>query len=162
MNHAGSTHFTIRKATLADCNGVLECLHLAFEPFKSSYTPAAYDDTVLSKRTLQNRLSEMAVYVAISELEAVVGTVACKMIDREEGHLRGMAVVPTWQGRGVAQQLLDRAESELRQSNCKRITLDTTAPLKRAVRFYERNGFRATGRVNDFFGMPLFEYAKKA
>ena len=40
------------------------------------------------------------------------------------------------------------------------MTLDTTRPLECAIRFYERCGYRATGVVRDFFGMPLFEYAK--
>ena len=35
-----------------------------------------------------------------------------------------------------------------------------SAPLQRAIRFYERNGYRPSGRVADFFGMPLFEYVK--
>jgi hypothetical protein len=43
---------------------------------------------------------------------------------------------------------------------CARLTLDTTEPLKRATRFYERNDFRPSGVVSDFFGMPLFEYIK--
>ena len=42
-----------------------------------------------------------------------------------------------------------------------RVSLDTTEPLRRAVRFYERHGFRPSGRVSDFFGMPLFEYVKE-
>jgi hypothetical protein len=40
------------------------------------------------------------------------------------------------------------------------VTLDTTWPLQRAIRFYERQGYAATGRETDFFGMPLYEYAK--
>jgi hypothetical protein len=28
------------------------------------------------------------------------------------------------------------------------------------MRFYERHGYRRSGRVQDFFGMPLIEYAK--
>ncbi len=31
---------------------------------------------------------------------------------------------------------------------------------KRAIRFYERNGFRPSGKIKDFFAMPLFEYVK--
>jgi hypothetical protein len=38
--------------------------------------------------------------------------------------------------------------------------LDTTAPLLHAISFYELNGYAATGKEVDFFGMPLFEYAK--
>jgi ribosomal protein S18 acetylase RimI-like enzyme len=72
-----------------------------------------------------------------------------------------MAVLETWRGDGVADQLLDRAISKLREEQCTRVTLDTTAPLKPAIRFYEKNGFRATGRIIDFFGMPLYEYARE-
>ncbi len=43
---------------------------------------------------------------------------------------------------------------------CARITLDTTEPLQRAMRFYERNGYQRTGHVGNFFDMPLIEYAK--
>jgi len=42
----------------------------------------------------------------------------------------------------------------------KRITLDTTEPLNRAIRFYEKNGYRPTGKIGRFYGMPLLEYSK--
>lgn len=153
--------FVIRKAMAADSEGILNCLRSAFEPFKARYTPSAYADTVLDQRTLEQRLQEMIILVAVSSSAQIVGTIACKNVGHQEGHFRGMAVLPIWQGRGVGQQLLDHAESEVSRSGCKRITLDTTEPLKRAMRFYERNGFRATERVTDFFGMSLFEYEKR-
>ncbi len=71
-----------------------------------------------------------------------------------------MAVVPSYHGTGVAEGLLAAAETELRGRRCSRITLDTTQYLLRAIRFYERNGYLATGRVSEFFGMALIEYAK--
>jgi GNAT superfamily N-acetyltransferase len=69
-------------------------------------------------------------------------------------------VHPRHQGRGIADRLLHAGETELRRLGCSRVTLDTTRPLECAIRFYERCGYRATGVVRDFFGMPLFEYAK--
>ena len=42
-----------------------------------------------------------------------------------------------------------------------RITLDTTEPLQRAVRFYEKHGYVASRRTTDFFGMALHEYVKE-
>lgn len=72
-----------------------------------------------------------------------------------------MAVLPEWQGTAVASALLAAAEAELRNAGCKYVTLDTTMPLQRAIRFYERHGFAASGRVADFFGMELFEYTKQ-
>jgi ribosomal protein S18 acetylase RimI-like enzyme len=64
------------------------------------------------------------------------------------------------QGQGVAQQLLEVAESLLRSLGCRRVTLDTTAPLARAIAFYRSHGYKPTGRVQDFYGMPLCEFAK--
>ncbi len=77
-----------------------------------------------------------------------------------EGHLRGMAVPPQWHGRGIAQLLLDAIEKHLAGRGCTRISLDTTEPLYRAMRFYEKNGFQRTAKVADFFGMPLIEFVK--
>ena len=51
-------------------------------------------------------------------------------------------------------------EKHLRNQCCTRITLDTTEPLQRAIHFYEKNNYRRTGKVTDFFGMLLIEYAK--
>ena len=71
-----------------------------------------------------------------------------------------MAVLPGRQGSGVAGALLAAAEDHLRRSGCTRVTLDTTEPLQRAIRFYNRHGYTATGGVTEFFGMRLHEYAK--
>ena len=71
-----------------------------------------------------------------------------------------MSVPPRWAGKGVAQALLEAVEAELRGLHCTLVTLDTTEPLTRAMRFYERNGYQRTGKVEHFFGMPLIEYAK--
>ena len=150
----------IRGATLADAAGVRDCLRLAFEPYRNRYTPGAFAETVPSDEGIRRRFAEMQVYVAVTAAGDVVGTVSCSVVSRDEGHIRGMAVHPDVLGTGVAQRLLDAAVSDLAQSGCSRVSLDTTLPLVRAVRFYERNGFRASGVVRDFFGMPLFEYVR--
>jgi GNAT superfamily N-acetyltransferase len=152
--------FTIRRAGAADAEAICNCLRAAFEQYRDRYTPEAFADTVLSMETVHQRLREMAVFVAVDDRGEIVGTVGCTMIDRDEGHLRGMAVLPHAQGHGVAERLLEAAEEALRRQRCRRITLDTTAPLTRAMRFYERNGFRPSGVVRDFFGMSLIEYVK--
>jgi phosphoglycolate phosphatase-like HAD superfamily hydrolase/ribosomal protein S18 acetylase RimI-like enzyme len=151
---------SIRRALASDAEQILDCLQRAFQPFRGDYTDAAFQDTVLTPDTFHERRAAMTVFVASTEDGAIVGTIACEVRENGEGHIRGMAVRPEWQGCGVAQSLLEAAESELRQRRCSRMSLDTTLPLQRAVRFYERNGFRASGVVTDFFGMPLFEYVK--
>ena len=151
----------IRRGTRRDSAGILQCLRSAFAPYQDLYTPDAYEDTVLTPELLNQRLDAMSVFVAETGSGQIVGTIGCGLVSKEEGHLRGMGVLPTWQGRGVSQQLLDRAEAELKTSGCERITLDTTELLISAMRFYERNGFRRTGKTSDFFGMLLIEYAKE-
>jgi [ribosomal protein S18]-alanine N-acetyltransferase len=150
---------SIRQATLADVDGVLSCLHEAFAPYRDAYTPEGFTDTTLTDETIRRRLREMHVLVAVTAGDDVVGTVA-GVANGDEGHIRGMAVRPQWAGSGVARKLLDAVEAELRACRCTRVTLDTTEPLQRATRFYEKNGYRKTGRVGDFFGMRLIEYAK--
>ncbi len=152
--------FSIRRATDADAPGILGCLRAAFEDYRDSYTPEAFLDTVCTTETIGQRLAKMDVFVAISDSGQIVGTIACSVVDTGEGHIRGMAVRPAWQGTGVAAELLRSVESELRGRKCVRISLDTTEPLGRAMRFYEKNGFHRTGKVADFFGMPLFGYLK--
>lgn len=150
--------FQIRKANHADAGGILDCLAAAFAPYRSQYTPKAFADTVMNADSLQRRMSEMCLFVAVSGGK-VVGTIGCS-ISGTEGHLRGMAVLPKWQGTGVAVALLQAAEAELSQNECRRVTLDTTEPLTRAIQFYETSGYAASGRVTDFFGMRLYEYSK--
>ena len=150
----------MRRATAADASGILACLHAAFGPFREEYTEAAYRDTVLTPESLPARMSAMTLFVAVVEDGTVIGTVGAAPAESGEGHLRGMAVVPGWQGRGVAESLLLAALTELRARGCTRVSLDTTAPLVRAIRFYEAHGFRPTGRVRDFHGMPLYEYVR--
>lgn len=152
---------SIRRARDGDFEGIRTCLAAAFAPYEARYTPAAFGDTVPTLEALARRAREMCVLVAEDTSGNVVGTLAHQAGPSGEGHLRGMAVDPRRQGSDTAGRLLAAAESELAAAGCTRVTLDTTEPLERAIRFYGRRGYEPTGRVTDFFGMPLFEYAKR-
>jgi predicted N-acetyltransferase YhbS len=140
----------LRRATQSDSAGILDCLREAFEAYRDSYTPDAFAGTVLTPDSIQKRLAMMCVLVAASDSGEIVGTISCHVVHQGQGHIRGMAVRPAWHGCGVAAMLLQSAESELRAARCLTVTLDTTVPLVQAMRFYERNGFRGSGRVTDF------------
>jgi ribosomal protein S18 acetylase RimI-like enzyme len=155
-----STAIAIRKAQPQDAAAIAECLASAFAPFRSQYTAGAFADTVLNAEGVLDRMTRMTVCAAITPEGEIVGTVATEVMDRV-GHLRGMAVRPEWQGHAIAGQLLRGAENDMRSAGCHRITLDTTAPLERAIRFYEGNGYAPSGKVSDFFGMPLHEFVKQ-
>jgi ribosomal protein S18 acetylase RimI-like enzyme len=146
-------------ANIGDAPQIAACLEEAFAPFRALYAPEAYADTVPSIDGLSLRIASMRVLVAVAD-DQVVGTIAGAVNERGEGHLRGMAVLPQWQGSGIATQLLTAIENDLRAQRCLRVTLDTTSPLERAIRFYQSHGYRRTGVIGDFYGMPLYEFAK--
>jgi len=150
----------VRPASQDDLPALVACIAAAFEPFRQTYTPEAFRDTVLSLDTARKRSKEMTLLVAEDTAAGVIGTIGYRVVSPGHGHLRGMAVMPEFQGSGVAERLLQAAERGLREAGCRRVTLASTRPLSRAVRFYLRRGYRATGAMRDFFGMPLFEYEK--
>ena len=148
----------IRPASRGDEDGVLRCLATAFEPYRAAYTSEAFADTILSPERFAARLQQMHVIVACTP-QKIVGTIAGSS-HGGMGHLRGMAVLPDWRGTRLAARLLAAIESWLRVQGCTAVSLDTTLPLESAMRFYEKNGYRRSGKVSDFFGMPLVEYVK--
>jgi GNAT superfamily N-acetyltransferase len=149
----------IRRATDSDADAVLACLAAAFAPFRHQYTDDAFRNTVLTPEAVRLRLSQMTVFLAVAETGVIAGTIACESTGTDVTNLQGMAVVPEWQGKGVAAVLLEAALAEAVNLGCTRVTLDTAVPLQRAIAFYRSHGFQPTGHVTDFFGMPLHEYA---
>jgi GNAT superfamily N-acetyltransferase len=149
----------IRAAGPADAAAISSCLLEAFAPYRSAYTPLAFSDTVPTPEQVLDRLRHMQVLVAVVDEGKIVSTISAAA-KGEQGHLRGMAVLPDWRGSGAAAMLLAAIEDWLLTCGCTEVTLDTTEPLESAIRFYEKHGYRRTGNVSDFFGMPLIEYSK--
>jgi GNAT superfamily N-acetyltransferase len=150
---------TIRTAAVKDVPDILRCLASAFASYRAQYTAQAYIDTTLTAEAARARLQAMRVLVADEETAGIVGTLSWSGLSDGSAHLRGMAVVPGRHGTGIGQMLLEAALREIRDKRYRRVTLDTTSPLRRATRFYLRNGFIPTGVVRDYYGMPLHEYA---
>jgi len=103
----------IRPAVDTDAPAILNCLADAFAPYRSSYTEEAFLDTVLSAETIKRCMKNMKIFVAEDPTSGtIIGTVACNLVGAEEGHLRGMAILSSYIGSGVAQQLLETAEDK--------------------------------------------------
>ena len=62
-------------------------------------------------------------------------------------YLWQMFVAAAWQGRGLAQALLDLLLDEARRRGYERMTLWAAAGAQQARRFYEKEGFTPTGRT---------------
>jgi ribosomal protein S18 acetylase RimI-like enzyme len=152
--------FGIAPAEPDDAAGIASCLAAAFEPFQKQFTALAYERTALSVDAVKQRIDTAAVLIARNTHGAVIGVAAGRTL-AGNGHILGIAVVPSSQGHGVATELLDRMEGELIAEGARVVTINATAPLARAIRFYERNGYARSGAVSDFFGMRLYEFRKR-
>jgi len=153
--------FTIRPATIKDAKAVHEVLLAAFEEYRFFYSPEGFTDTVLSEEKAKDRIKETKVYVAVDQHGKIIGTIGWQKLNESEGHIRGMGVIPSMQGKGSpATSLLRQVERDAQLENCTILTLDTTEILKRAQNFYEKNGFKRTGKIGEFFGSIIYEFAK--
>ena len=154
-----TVEIAIRSAGRDDAGAIAFCLREAFAPYRCAYTPLAFADTVPTVEQVLVRLEHMTVLVATADGN-IVGTISATT-NGDQAHLRGMAVLPEWRGTGTAAKLLVAIENWLRARGSQEVTLDTTEPLKLAISFYEKHGYSRSGRVSDFFGMPLIEYSKR-
>src|SRR5262249_52897134 len=96
MSTQSQRSFKIRRADSNDGEAILACLAAAFAPHHNSYTTAGLADTVLDSESVQRRLREMHVFVAVSQGN-VVGTVAWAA-SGEEGHFWGVARLSVLRG----------------------------------------------------------------
>jgi N-acetylglutamate synthase-like GNAT family acetyltransferase len=154
--------YIVRKAEPKDAKGIHEVILAAFEEFREYYSPEGFTDTVMSEEIALRRINRMTLFVAIDQKDNIIGTIGWKNIDEKEGHIRGMAVHPNYQGKkSPATKLLQMVEEDARSRGVSFLTLDTTAPLKRAQGFYKKHGFRETGKRGNFFGITIYEFVKE-
>ena len=154
--------FKIRLAEYQDAKEIHEVILSAFDEYRHYYTPEGFADTVMSEETTIERTKEMSLYVAVDQEGLIIGTIGWQKVSTDEGHIRGMAVIPKRQGKtSPAATLLKTVEDDARSKGCNILTLDTTKVLKRAQNFYKKHGFKKTGKTGDFFGSIIYEYAKK-
>ena len=150
----------IRPAVAEDSEAIASVLRESFAEYEALYTPEGFAATTPASVEVSKRVEEGPVWVALDEDEAFVGTVS--VVSKGEAlYVRGMAVTPAARGRRVGELLLRRAEDFAREHNFKRIFLSTTPFLHRAIKLYERHGYRRTQEApHDLHGTPLFTMEK--
>ncbi|MFX1279349.1 MAG: GNAT family N-acetyltransferase [Promethearchaeota archaeon] len=151
----------IRKAEIKDAKRIHEVILAAFEQYRYFYSPEGFADTVMSEAMAVERIKRTTIYIAEDQSGEIIGTIGWKKVSKEEGHIRGMAVHPNFQGKkSPATDLLKMVEIDALSEGCSFLTLDTTEVLERAQNFYRKNGFAKTGKTGDFFGATIFEFKK--
>jgi GNAT superfamily N-acetyltransferase len=93
-----------------------------------------------------------AIFIATAGREAVGVAAGLRRESPTERGLGAMWVAPAWRGRGVAPMLAAAVTGWARSQGCTRLSLWVPSDNARARAFYERQGFRATGRARPFPG----------
>jgi putative acetyltransferase len=149
----------IRRAKKSDSAAIELLLRESFREYESAYTPEAFAITTPGKEEIEDRIKHWVVWVAV-RASMIVGTVSAHA-EGEALHIRSMAVRPTIRGKGIARLLLARVENFACTNGYKRLILNTTPFLTRAIRLYKRFGFEFTGRERKWFGTRLSAMAKQ-
>jgi ribosomal protein S18 acetylase RimI-like enzyme len=149
----------IRRADADDAPSVASVLRESFEEYEHLYTREGFEATTPACAEVLRRIEEGPVWVALVD-ERVVGTVSA-FPKGESLYVRGMGLAPAARGRGIGELLLRRVEGFASEHGFGRLFLSTTPFLSRAIRLYERHGFKRTGEGPDnLFGTPLFTMEK--
>ena len=101
-----------------------------------------------------------AFFVAVDAAERVVGTAGLLRTGPSSGEVRKMFLLPEARGQGVGRALLDAVLDAARTRGLERLTLTTRHRYDRAIRLYERAGFRPAGSAREpRAGDPGLTYA---
>ena len=120
----------------------------------AAFGSAVEDERVIAEDGWRELVRNAAVFVATAG-DGVAGAVAglCRDSAEDRG-LGAMWVTPQWRGRGVAGMLVAAVAAWSRSGNAVRVGLWVPDDNARARRFYEREGFRVTGKRRSFPGDP--------
>ncbi len=154
-----SEQIEIRLAVRSDASSISSLLSESFIEYKSLYTDDGFAATTPTREQIVDRMAEGPVWVALDE-DQIVGTVS--VVPKGESlYIRGMAVLPTARGQRIGELLLSHIDQFAAANGHQRLFLSTTPFLTRAIRLYERFGFRRTDEGPlDLFGTPLFTMTK--
>jgi N-acetylglutamate synthase-like GNAT family acetyltransferase len=150
---------SIRLAIDSDTPAIASLLADSFAEYRSQYTQEGFDATAITAEQVVNRLPEGPIWIALRD-QTIVGTVAA-VRKGDSLYVRSMAVHPAARGQQLGERLLKQIEDYAANEGLHRLFLSTTPFLDRAIRLYEKAGFRRSDEgPHDLFGTPLFTMEK--
>jgi GNAT superfamily N-acetyltransferase len=161
--------WTLRRAGVEDAAAISETLAIGFDGYREF---AAYGwqppevRGVPELARMRARLGTSATWAMMAEEDGLVAGHAGFFPQpgvRNSAHLWALFVRPSWWGTGLAAELLDHAIEAAIAQGYRRMRFYTPRDQARARRFYEREGFSATGweGLEEPLGLVLVEYARE-
>ncbi|MGF1475581.1 MAG: GNAT family N-acetyltransferase [Geminicoccaceae bacterium] len=153
----------IRCAVDEDGEGIAELICAVFREYEGCVFDREAEFPELDAVATHFAGRQGAVWVAVQS-ECVVGSIAVAWMPHTRVHeLLKLYVAMDQRGGGLAPALLDRALGFVADRGAQHIELWTDTRFTRAHRFYERHGFRFTGRIRelgDLSGSKEFHYVR--
>jgi putative acetyltransferase len=131
----------VRPVRAADVTQVVALVQETLAEFGLTFGEGAATDTPLLALPASYEGAGGAFWVAVGEGGEIVGTCGAMPVAPGVFELRKMYLRPAARGTGLASRLLEECVAWARANGGKRLVLDTTEAMTRAIRFYERNGF---------------------
>ena len=149
-----------KKIKHTDIKDVSSILSSAFKPYKKYYTNEAYNATILSPRSIKQRIEnkESEFFVVIYKNE-IVGTIIL-LLSRNLMYLSSMAVKPKYQKQGVGHFILEEVIKIALSKNMKKLLLESYELLNCAISLYNHFRFKRTGNKRNYYGIEIFEMCK--
>ena len=130
----------LRKAEMTDAPRLVD---IAFRAWEDGIYPILTDKPGLKdaeRRRLSHAVAQGWRHSIVCEIDSVVVGWCSRMPGRS--YIPYLFVMPEMQGHGIGSMLLNRMEMMLELYGAERVHLETPADHVRAVRFYERQGYR--------------------
>jgi ribosomal-protein-alanine N-acetyltransferase len=131
---------TIRKAETADARRLAD---IAYRAWESGILPLLTEQPGMreaEQKRLGQAVAETISRIIVAEVDGIA--VAWCSRSSRRAYIPFLFVMPELQGHGLGSMLLKRMESMLELEGADRVHLETPADNVRAVRFYERQGYR--------------------
>lgn len=118
--------------------------------FDSLFSPSLSENTIDLAQYSKKLMSNAATYIA-KENDEVTGFISFYVDDEElnYAYITLLAVLPEYQGRKIAQALLDRCIEEALAMNKKEIKLEVKNNNFPAISFYKKNNFKVVEEASD-------------
>jgi len=168
---------TFKTATIHEAHSLADLVNSAYRGDSSKLGWTTEAELLDGQRTDVDSLSEL-IQTPKNQIEMafegnkLVGCVHIKEMGNDTLYFGMLTVSPALQSKGLGKEIINHVETIALKKNLKRIKITVIQYRKELISYYERRGFRPTGRYEEFpshdpkFGLPkvpdlkLMEYEK--
>jgi len=115
---------------------------------RSSFTSPWSELSFLHEIDYANSLAKVAL------LENKTVGYICARYVLDEGHILNLAVHKGFRRRGIATELMNRVLGELKKKDCRLLYLEVRVSNLKAIKFYERFGFKVASFRRKYYASP--------